>query len=78
MQLEKRKSNRQSSAWAAKIQARGETRPCDCLITPMSGGGIRILAASGKVTNRFTLIPSNSRRECRVFSRTGNEVGFVD
>jgi hypothetical protein len=80
MQLEKRKSNRQSSARAAKIQAHGETPPCDCLITDLSGGGIRILAASGRVTNRFTLILSNSRRECRVIWRTGNEVGaeFVD
>ena len=38
MQLEKRKSNRQSSAWVAKIQARGETPSRDCLITDMSGG----------------------------------------
>ena len=80
MPLEKRKGARQSLVRAAKIQARGETPPCDCLITEMSDGGIRLQAASGRVTNRFTLILSNSRRECRVIWRTGNEVGaeFVD
>ena len=78
--LDKRKSARQSSARAAKVQARGKTPPCDCLITDLSVGGIRILAASGRVSNRFTLILLDSRRECRVIWRTGNEVGaeFVD
>ena len=37
--------------------------------------GIRILAASGRVTNRFTLILSDSRRECRVIWRTDKQVG---
>ena len=63
MQLEKRKSNRQSSARAAKIQARGKTRPCDCLITDLSAGGIRILAASGRVTNRFTRVYQDGPRD---------------
>jgi hypothetical protein len=80
MPLEKRKGVRRPSVRAAKVQARSETPPCDCLITEMSDGGIRLRAASGRVTNRFTLILSNSRRECQVIWRTGNEVGaeFVD
>jgi hypothetical protein len=80
MPLEKRKGARQASVRAAKIQARGETPRCACLITEMSEGGIRLRAASGRVTNRFTLILCSSRRECRVIWRTGNEVGaeFVD
>ena len=80
MPLEKRKGARRPSVRAAKIQARSETPPCDCLIIEMSDGGIRLRAASGRVTNQFTLILSNSRRECRVIWRTGNEVGaeFVD
>ena len=75
MPQEKRKGARRSLVRAAKIQARSETPPCDCLITEMSDGGIRLRAASGRVTNQFTLILSNSRRECRVIWRTGNEVG---
>jgi hypothetical protein len=80
MLANKRKRARQSWVRAAKIQASGATRLRDCLILEISDSGVRLQAASGRITNRFTLLLAGGRRECRVIWRTGNEVGaeFVD
>jgi len=75
MPQENRKGARHSLDRAAKIQAQGKTRPRDCQIIEISDAGVRLQAASGRVTNRFTLLLSSGHRECRVIWRTGNEVG---
>jgi hypothetical protein len=80
MLQENRKGVRQSLDRTAKFQAQGKTRPRDCQIIEISDAGVRLHAASGRVTNRFTLILSGGHRECRVIWRAGNEVGaeFVE
>ena len=75
MPEEKRKRARQSLDQAAKFQAQGKPRPRDCRIIEISDAGVRLQAASGRVTNRFTLLLSSGHRECRVIWRAGNEVG---
>jgi hypothetical protein len=77
---EKRKGARHSLDRAAKFQAQGKTRPRDCQVIEISDAGVRLQAASGRVTNRFTLLLSSGSRECRVIWRAGNEVGaeFVE
>jgi len=75
MLRENRKGARQSLDRAAKFQAQGKTRPRDCQIIEISDAGVRLQAASGRVTNRFTLLLSSGRRVCRVVWRMGNEVG---
>jgi hypothetical protein len=80
MLANRRKRARRSWVRAAKIQASGATRLRDCLIIEISDSGVRLQAASGRITNRFTLLLAGGRRECRVIWRTGNEVGaeFID
>jgi hypothetical protein len=80
MSKEKRKSIRRSLHRSAKIQARPDTPSFDCVVTEISEGGVQLQAASGRVTNRFTLLFGNMRRECRVIWRAGNTVGaaFLD
>jgi hypothetical protein len=80
MLQENRKGARQSLDRAAKFQPLGKTRLRDCRIIEISDAGVRLQAASGRVTNRFTLLLSRGHRECRVIWRTGNEVGaeFVE
>ena len=77
---EKRKGARQNLDRAAKFQAQGMTRARDCQVIEISDAGVRLHAASGRVTNRFTLLISSGQRECRVIWRAGNEVGaeFVE
>jgi hypothetical protein len=77
---EKRKGARHSLDRAAKFQPQDKTRPRDCQVIEISNAGVRLRAASGRVTNRFTLLLSSGRRECRVIWRAGNEVGaeFVE
>ena len=80
MLQEHRNGARQSLDRAAKFQPQGKTRPRDCRIMEISDAGVRLRAASGRVTNRFTLLLSGGHRECRVIWRTGNEIGaeFVE
>ena len=72
---EKRKGARHSLGRAAKFQAQGKARPRDCQVIEISDAGVRLQAASGRVTNRFALLLSSGSRECRVIWRAGNEVG---
>ena len=77
MFADRRRSSRHVINRVARLYAPG-LASCDCLIIDISDGGARIYAAKGVAPDRFTLVVSgetNSRYECCVVWRLGNEFG---
>jgi hypothetical protein len=76
---ERRRSPREFINRVAQIRAGAGTLPRDCLITDISGGGVRLHVEGFEVPEEFVLAISGQgvARECmyRVVWRLGNEVG---
>jgi hypothetical protein len=78
MLQEKRKHVRQPQNQAAKFQTGAGSSWRDCLVTEISGRGVRLHASTGQVPDRFTLLLAGSgaeQRECKVILRHDDEVG---
>jgi hypothetical protein len=80
---ERRTTQRYAVGGVAKIQARANTLPRDCLVTDLSDGGVRLHAEGVEVPDQFVLMfgrDGSVRRDCRVMWRLGHEIGaeFID
>jgi hypothetical protein len=80
---ERRQSKRYKVNRLARIQARADARPCDCLLVDISDAGVRLHAEGAEVPDDFFVLISGAkdeRRACRVVWRFGSEIGarFTD
>ena len=81
---ERRQSTRYKVNRSAKIQARVDAQPHDCLLVDISDAGVRLHADGAEVPDDFFVLIAGAkderRRACRVVWRLGPEIGarFTD
>ena len=79
MKSERRRTPRQAVNRAAQIKTDNGASRCDCIVTDISAGGVRLHVVDFDVPDDFVLILSGEgiAREsvCRVVWRFGNEIG---
>jgi hypothetical protein len=81
---ERRQSKRYTVNRSARVQARADARPHDCLLVDISDAGVRLHAEGAELPDDFfVVIPGGKderRRACRVVWRLGPEIGarFTD
>ena len=75
---EKRKSQRQTLKYPAKIDVASGDVPINCVLTDVSASGVRLTVESpDQVPEYFELVlaPDQVMRRCKVIWRDGNVVG---